>query len=97
VPAHAQRMSSLFSSDKEFAACRVEGRGICDAGRGAGQEAGERGAARRRKRRARGKARLKAVGGQGMRGAHGEHDAHVRDLGGVEAQRLVERPRALPS
>jgi hypothetical protein len=52
---------------------------------------------RRRKRRARGKARLKAVGGQGTRGAHGEHDAHVRDLGGVEAQRLVERPRALPS
>jgi hypothetical protein len=52
---------------------------------------------RRRKRRARGKARLKAVGGQGTRGAHVEHVAHVRDLGGVEAQRLVERPRALPS
>ena len=51
----------------------------------------------RRKRHARGKARLKAVGGQGTRGAHAEHDAHVRDLGGVEAQRLVERRRFLPS
>jgi hypothetical protein len=44
-----------------------------------------------------GKARLKAVGGQGTRGAHDEHAVHVRDLGGVEAQRLVERVRALPS
>eukprot|EP00964_Phaeocystis_antarctica_P125261 scaffold88885_cov49-Phaeocystis_antarctica.AAC.3 len=28
-------------------------------------------------------------------GAHFEHAAHVRDAGGVEAQRLVERRRAL--
>ena len=36
--------------------------------------------------------------GQGTRGgAHGEHDDHVRDAGGVEAQRLVERRRGLPS
>jgi hypothetical protein len=40
LPTHAQRMSSLFASDKEFADCRVEGRGTCDAGRGAGREAG---------------------------------------------------------
>ena len=40
LPAHAQRMSSLFSSDKRRACCRVEGRGTCDAGRGAGREAG---------------------------------------------------------
>eukprot|EP00964_Phaeocystis_antarctica_P062004 scaffold37095_cov57-Phaeocystis_antarctica.AAC.1 len=32
-----------------------------------------------------------------MRGAHPEHVAHVRDAGRVEAQRLVERPRVLPS
>eukprot|EP00964_Phaeocystis_antarctica_P074482 scaffold45801_cov57-Phaeocystis_antarctica.AAC.2 len=29
-------------------------------------------------------------------GAHAEHVAHVRDAGGVEAQRLVERRRVLP-
>ena len=35
--------------------------------------------------------------GQGTRGgAHQEHVAHVRDAGGVEAQRLVERIRGLP-
>jgi len=43
-----------------------------------------------------GKARLKAWRSQGMRGAHPEHTPHVRDLGGVEAQRLVERRRVLP-
>ena len=44
------------------------------------------------------KARLKAPGGQGTRGAHEEHAAHVRDLGRVEvAERLVELSRALPS
>ena len=37
------------------------------------------------------------VSGQGTRGgAHREHVAHVRDAGGVEAQRLVERRRFLP-
>ena len=36
-------------------------------------------------------------GGQGTRGAHEEHLAHVRDLGGVEAERLVEHRRGLPS
>ena len=40
--------------------------------------------------------RLKA-GGQGMRRAHSEHVAHVRDAGRVEGQRLVERIRLLPS
>jgi len=33
----------------------------------------------------------------GMRGAHLEHEAHGRDAGGVEAQRLVEGRRGLPS
>ena len=44
-----------------------------------------------------GKARLKAWGPQGTRGAHGKHADHVRDLGGVEAQRLVEGLHVLPS
>jgi hypothetical protein len=38
------------------------------------------------------------LGGQGhARGAHLEHVAHGRDAGGVEAQRLVEGVRGLPS
>ena len=37
------------------------------------------------------------LGGQGTRGAHLEHVVHVRDLGGVPAQRLVEGVRVLPS
>ena len=37
------------------------------------------------------------MGGQGTRGAHVEHVAHVCDAGCVEAERLVERRRALPS
>ena len=37
------------------------------------------------------------LGAKGTRGAHVEHDAHGRDAGGVEAQRLVEGRRALPS
>ena len=31
-----------------------------------------------------------------MRGAHPEHEVHVRDLRGVEVERLVERLRILP-
>jgi len=36
-------------------------------------------------------------GPKGTRRAHEEHAAHVCDAGGVEAQRLVEGRRALPS
>eukprot|EP00964_Phaeocystis_antarctica_P039604 scaffold22650_cov55-Phaeocystis_antarctica.AAC.5 len=32
-----------------------------------------------------------------MRGAHDEHGVHIHDAGRVEAQRLVERRRGLPS
>ena len=43
----------------------------------------------------------KAAGGSlargGTRGAHPKHAPHVRDAGRVEAQRLVERIRVLPS
>jgi len=51
---------------------------------------------RRRKRHVRGRPDSRREG-QGTRGAHLEHAVHVRDLGGVKAQRLVERRRALPS
>ena len=37
------------------------------------------------------------LGAKGTRGAHLEHPAHVRDAGGVPAQRLVEGRRGLPS
>eukprot|EP00964_Phaeocystis_antarctica_P163846 scaffold140798_cov250-Phaeocystis_antarctica.AAC.1 len=43
-----------------------------------------------------GEGRLKAVG-QGTRGAHVEHLVHGCDLGRIEAERLVERRRVLPS
>ena len=42
-----------------------------------------------------GRARLQ-IRGRAWGGAHVEHVVHVRDFGGVEAQRLVERRRALP-
>ena len=41
------------------------------------------------------RARLQ-IWGKARRGAHVEHVSHVCDAGGVEAQRLVERRRALP-
>ena len=53
--------------------------------------AGDRGASR-----AQGRARLQ-IRGRVRGGAHPEHVVHARDVGGVEAQRLVERRRALPS
>ena len=37
------------------------------------------------------------LGAKGTRRAHAEHVAHVSDTGGVEAQRLVEGRRGLPS
>eukprot|EP00964_Phaeocystis_antarctica_P005389 scaffold2947_cov67-Phaeocystis_antarctica.AAC.6 len=55
------------------------------------------GARRQRKRHARDGEGLTKVGVQGTRGAHAEHVVHVRDAGRVEAHRLVERRRALPS
>jgi len=68
----------------------------CDAGRGAGREAGGCVRRRRRKRHARGRPDSRREG-QGTRGAHDEHAVHVRDFGGVKAQRLVEGVRVLPS
>jgi hypothetical protein len=44
-----------------------------------------------------GMARFQGLGAKGTRGAHSEHVVHGRDAGGVEAQRLVEGRRVLPS
>ena len=57
---------------------------------------GGREGTRRQRRHARG-ATLKRLGAKGTRGAHREHAKHGVDAGGVEAQRLVEGRRALPS
>eukprot|EP00964_Phaeocystis_antarctica_P046224 scaffold26677_cov59-Phaeocystis_antarctica.AAC.7 len=46
---------------------------------------------------AHGEGPTQGCGAQGMCGAHPEHLVHGRDLGGVEAERLVERLRVLPS
>ena len=76
------------------APCQPKG-GACDMGRGAGGEAVGSGAAQAGMQTGgRSDSRL---GGQGTRGAHGEHVVHVRDAGGVPAQRLVECLRNLPS
>ena len=90
VPAQAQRMSSLLAADKAFAPCRVERRAYAMRGERAWGD-GSASIVHT------GRARLKADWGQGTRRAHEEHLAHVRDLGRVEAERLVERPRVLPS
>ena len=52
---------------------------------------------RRRNRHAREGPDSQGCGSQGTRGAHLEHAAHGSDLGRVEAERLVERRRELPS
>ena len=59
--------------------------------RGVGRAAGDRDA-----RSVQGRARLQ-IRGRARGGAHAEHVDHGRDAGGVEAERLVERRRALPS
>eukprot|EP00964_Phaeocystis_antarctica_P074483 scaffold45801_cov57-Phaeocystis_antarctica.AAC.3 len=59
-------------------------------GPGGPEAAGDRGA-----RSVQGKARLQ-IRRRAREGAHEEHVGHARDAGGVEAQRLVERKRALP-
>ena len=67
-------------------------------GRSGSREAGGPGVWwRHDKRHARGKGPTQGLGAKGTRGAHSEHVAHVRDAGGVEAQRLVEGRRVLPS
>ena len=55
-------VSKLSGWLKTFAFCRVEGRGTCDAGRGARREAGQGVRRWRRKRHARGKADSRLLG-----------------------------------
>eukprot|EP00964_Phaeocystis_antarctica_P005628 scaffold3067_cov67-Phaeocystis_antarctica.AAC.3 len=63
------------------------------AARARASEAG--GGGRLRRMQHTGRARVQ-TGSRARGGAHPEHVAHVRDAGGVEAQRLVEGRRALP-
>jgi hypothetical protein len=82
------------------------GQGVCalpeskggrayNGGRGACREAGERVLGGSDGMHARGP--TQGLGAKGTRRAHVEHVAHVCDAGGVEAQRLVEGRRVLPS
>jgi hypothetical protein len=81
-------VSKLSGWLKACADCRVdkEGRAMRGEVRAGKREGVGR---RRRKRHALGRADSR-LEGQGTRGAHVEHLAHVRDLGRVQAQRLVE-------
>eukprot|EP00964_Phaeocystis_antarctica_P072328 scaffold44213_cov50-Phaeocystis_antarctica.AAC.4 len=93
VTLELSKLSGWLNAD---ARCRVKRR-ACDAGRGGGREVRGRAAAAAQAActgRARPDSRL---GVQDAGGAHVEHVAHARDAGGVEAQRLVEGSRALPS
>ena len=76
-------VSQLSGWLKACASCRVEREG--HAMRGEVQAGRREGVGRwRRKRRARGRPESR-LGGQGTRGAHPEHVAHGRDVGGVPA------------
>jgi len=92
-------VSKLSGWLKADAYCRVEGR-ACDAGGevlGAGRRERACGVVAAHKTHARGKGPTQGLGAKGTRGAHAEHGEHGRGAGGVEAQRLVERRRGLPS
>jgi len=92
VTLDVSKLSAWLNAD---AYCRVE-RGACNAGRGAAREACGRWVAAAQSART-GRDRTQGCGSQGTRGAHLEHALHGRDLGRVEAERLVERRRGLPS
>ena len=89
VTLDVSKLSGWLNAD---APCRVERR-ACDAGKrygpgdvgalGGGDATGMHGM--------HGDGPTQGWGGQGTRGAHPEHLLHVRDLGRVEAERLVER------
>ena len=92
-------VSKLSGWLNAHAPCRVsKGEGIrCthDAGQGGRRAARKEDAARPRCKQREGRARLK-IGGRARGSAHEEHPVHVCDAGGVEAQWLVQRVRALP-
>ena len=58
---------------------------------------GGREGTRRQRRHVHARGLTQGLGAKGTRGAHLEHALHGRDAGGVEAQRLVEGRRGLPS
>jgi hypothetical protein len=64
---------------------------------GAGRRERACGVVAAHKRHVHGEGPTQGLGAKGTRGAHLEHVAHDRDPGGVEAQRLVEGRRDLPS
>ena len=76
-------MSKLSAWLNADAACRVERRGYAMRGERAWSDGSARSV--------HGEGPTQGCGGQGTRGAHVEHVPHVRDLGSVEAERLVER------
>ena len=86
-------VSKLSGWLNAVAICRVERR-ACYAGRDV--RAGRRKTVGWRQAACTGRTRLKA-GAQGTRGTHRKHGVHVCDLERVDAQRLVERHRVLPS
>ena len=86
------KLSGWLNTD---AFCRVERR-VCDAGRGIRPGKREGVGWRRRKIGMHREGPTQGCGGHGTRGAHVEHGFHVRDLGRVEAERLVERLCVLP-
>ena len=95
LPVHAQRINSLFASDKEFASCRVKYRGhtMCEGAAGGGEGEGPAAA-----HAAREGSTGVWVGAGHTGGVHLEDHLKVCDAGRVEAQqRLVERLRSLPS
>eukprot|EP00964_Phaeocystis_antarctica_P029952 scaffold16885_cov51-Phaeocystis_antarctica.AAC.1 len=80
--------------ERRSALPRVERRAF-GTGRGAEYQEARGGGRPRCTRGVQGRARLQ-IGSRARGGAHAEHARHGRDAGGVEAQWLVERPRALP-
>ena len=96
MPTHAQRMSSLLGADKEFANCGSRKGGVYIMGGEVCVPGGGREGTRRQRRHMHARGPTQGLGAKGTRGAHPEHVAHVRDAGGVKAQRLIERRRALP-
>ena len=96
VTLEVSKLSGWLNADAPCADSRTEGtRCWARFGPGGGRRKGWCKQRRWCKQRAGERARLQ-IGGRARGGAHAEHVFHVFDAGGVEAQRLVERPRALP-
>ena len=90
VTLEVSKLSGWLNADAD---CRESNGGHALPGE---ERAGRREAAGDRDARSvQGRARLQ-IWGRARGGANLEHAVHGRDAGGVEAQRLVERPRVLP-